>query len=245
MRLAHCRVLLLAVLGAAATLPDAEADWLVLVGGKRIETEGPWTLKGDLLTVHETSGRILAVGTNTVDAMACLKLNHGVLHIETIPLATPVGAPVTRPQMRPGAGATSAIPAPVPPAAATAATAAPARPAGAAASAAAAGQPAAAPGGGGKRSPAAASGKPAAGAADAAGSAAPSANGQPPPAVDAAKAQADREKAAKEARQAQLQRELRYKKIVDGCARMFVVDRAGFKRCVDSQTQEAPPSTTP
>jgi len=244
MRPARCRVLLLAVLGAAATLPDARADWLVLVGGKRIETEGPWILKGDLLTVHETSGRILAVATGTVDALACLKLNHGVLHIETIPLPMPVGSPVTRPPTRPGSGAASAMPAPVPPAAATAA---PARPAGAAAAAAGvAGQPAAVAGGGRARpSPAAAAGKPAAGAAPAASSPAPAANGQPPPAADAATAQAARERAAKTARQAQLRRELLYKKVVDGCTRMFIVDQAGFRRCVDSQTQGPPPSTTP
>ncbi|HYL05485.1 MAG TPA: hypothetical protein VE075_05570 [Thermoanaerobaculia bacterium] len=194
MRPALSAALLLAVLGTA--LPAAEAEWLVLVGGKKIQTEGPWTLKGDLLTVHETTGRILTVGTSTVDAAACLKLNGGALRIESITTAPPPGAPVTKPDLAPAAS--------------TGGTAKPAPP------------KAHVPNG-----PSAPNGPngPNKGAAPAAA---------PPPAGG------DRVAAAKQAKQARLQRELRYKQIVDGCARMFVVDRVGFQHCVDSQTK-APP----
>jgi hypothetical protein len=193
----------LTVLGSS--LPAAEAEWLVLVGGKKIQTEGPWSLKGDLLTVHETTGRILTVGTNTVDAAACLKLNGGSLRIEAIAVAPPPGAPVSKPEV-----------APPPPAGATT-TVKPAKGHGPNAQA-----PASAP----------AAGTAAPGSGAAATAAAPAG-------IDAAAA------ARKQARQAQLQRELRYKQIVDGCAHMFVVDRAGFQRCVDAQTKASPPPPSP
>jgi hypothetical protein len=60
-------------------------------------------------------------------------------------------------------------------------------------------------------------------------------------AAPAAPASADeRLAAAKQARQIQMQRELRHKQIVDGCARMFIVDRAGYRHCVEVQTQASP-----
>ncbi|MBV8199865.1 MAG: hypothetical protein JOZ15_04500, partial [Acidobacteria bacterium] len=93
MRPALPAVLLLVVLGAS--LPAAEAEWLVLVGGKKIQTEGAWSLKGDLLTVHEITGRIVTVSTSTVDAEACLKLNGGSLRIDAVATPPPPGAPVS------------------------------------------------------------------------------------------------------------------------------------------------------
>jgi hypothetical protein len=179
--------LVVAVLGVAA--PAARADWLVLVGGKKIETEGPWILKGDLLTVHDRTGRIVAVGTRTVDTAACLKANGGSLRIEAVAVAPPPGAPVVKPEAaspsgRPGPSQPPGSPSsPNPPKAVPNSTAV---------------------------------------------------SGQPP--------RDDRLAAAKLARQAQLQRELRYKQIVDGCERMFIVDRAGFQHCVAVQTK-APPAS--
>jgi hypothetical protein len=216
MRSALPAALLLVVLGTA--LP-AEAEWLVLVGGKKIQTEGPWTLKGDLLTVHETTGRILTVATNTVDAAACLKVNGGSLRIEAIATPAPPGAPVTKPEVAPvtkpeTAPASAAGPPRGDAAAKPAKGKAPAK--GAAASAQA------------TPTAPAASGTPAAGAA------------APTPGPAAAPAGADRVAAAKQAKQAQLQRELRHKQIVDGCATMFIVDRAGFQHCVDVQTKASP-----
>jgi hypothetical protein len=203
--------LLSALLGAAAS--PLRADWLILVGGKKIATEGPWSLKGDLLTVHETSGRILTVATSTVDAAACLKANAGNLHIQVIPIAPAPGSPLSKPRIAPAA---SPAPAPAVPAADAGRAARPA----ADASSHPAAKPAAAP----------AAGAPAAGAPAAAG--------------PVAKAKAPEEQAAAHklsARQAQLLRDQRHQQIVDGCARMFVVDRAGYDRCVQTQTQAAPP----
>jgi hypothetical protein len=202
MRPALPAALLLVVLGNS--LP-ADADWLVLVGGKKIQTEGPWTLKGDLLTVHEITGRIVTVGTNTVDAAACLKLNGGSLRIEAIAVAPPPGAPVSKPEVDavPPAGATR-----------TAKTARPAK---------------------GKASTKAAAGAGQATSANVAGTASPAT-----PASGAATPAGEDRSAAAKAKQAQLQRELRYKQIVDGCSRMFIVDRAGFQHCVDVQTKASP-----
>ena len=198
--------LLSALLGAAAS--PLRADWLILVGGKKIATEGPWSLKGDLLTVHETSGRILTVATSTVDAAACLKANAGSLHVQVIPTAPPPGSPLAKPRIAP------ASPAPAPPNS-VADPGHAARP-GADASSHPAARPPTAP----------AAGAPAA-----------------PPAL-VAKAKAPDEQAAARklsARQAQLLRDQRRQQIVDGCARMFVVDRTGYERCVQTQTQAAPP----
>ena len=175
--------LLSALLGAAAS--PLRADWLILVGGKKIATEGPWSLKGDLLTVHETSGRILTVATSTVDAAACLKANAGNLHVQVIPTAPPPGSPLAKPRIAP------ASPAPAPP-----------------------------------------------------NSAADPGRAARPAAAPVAKAKAPEEHAAARklsARQAQLLRDQRHQQIMDGCARMFVVDRAGYERCVQAQTQAAPP----
>jgi hypothetical protein len=212
--------LFLAALGVAA--PAARADWLVLVGGKRIKTEGVWTLKGDLLTVHETSGRILTVGTSTVDTAACLRVNGGKLRIETVavpmPAAGPVGSEVPpqvsgAPPARGDAHEPSAGPAP----GGTAGTA----------TGAVAGAPS------GQAPAAAATPTDRAGANAAAGNAA---TGKPP--------RDDRLSAAKLARQARLQRELLYKQIVDGCTHMFILDRVGFQRCVGSQIK-VPGAPTP
>jgi hypothetical protein len=198
-------VLALMGLGLGAATPVA-ADWLVLIGGKRIRTEGPWTLKGDLLTVHETSGRILAVATHIVDAQACLAANGGVLRIQAIPGALPQGTPLSKPRIAPAPAGDPAAPAGL------AKPASPATPA------------------------------PSAGSAPRAGSAAPAppagtGAGKAQPAPAAAGAETGRAAAAKRARQAQLLRELRYREIVEGCSRMFVIDRAGFQRCLQIQTQ--------
>jgi hypothetical protein len=219
---------LLAVLLGAGP-PPAAAEWLILQGGKKIETEGPWSLKGDLLTVHETTGRILTVAVTTVDAAACLKRNAGKLRIQASAAELPNGIMPRGRQIWPA-------PAPNP-----------AVPGSAILSEAIAGNVAAAPGeasptpsGAGSRSGtatrtgAAASGGAQAAAGTRAGAAAAAGQGTgggPPQSA----APADDVKARKQARQAQMERDLRYHRIVEGCARMFIIDRAGFQRCVQAQ----------
>jgi hypothetical protein len=215
MRHAPFVALIFAALGSAA--PAARAEWLVLLGGKRIATEGPWTLKGDLLTVHETSGRILTVGTSSVDTAACLKANGGSLRIEAIAVPPPAGAPVVKPEvLSPSAGPPRASSAPrdsAPPEGSARAGSA----------------------SGGAKRPAAAGAAGVAGG-DSAAAVSGTASGRPP--------KDDHLTAAKVARQARMQHELRYKQIVDGCARMFIVDRRGFQSCVDAQMQ-APATPRP
>jgi hypothetical protein len=85
-RSAVSAVALAVLLGAGAGLP-AHAEVLILTGGKKIQTEGPWVLKGDLLTVHEVSGKTTTVSTSIVDSAACKRINGDNLRITTIPVA--------------------------------------------------------------------------------------------------------------------------------------------------------------
>jgi hypothetical protein len=174
-----------------ASRPGA-AEWLVLQGGRRIQTEGPWQLNGDLLTVHEPSGRVLAVAAASIDAASCLRTNS-TLRIVTSPHAMGKGEPTVVRQIWPQPLPNPAIPA----------------------------SPE-------NRSLAAESVIP---------------TGAPLPAKSPSPRLAeptDASPAARQrARQAEMHRELEYRQILDGCARMFVLDRAGFKRCVVAQTQPA------
>ncbi|HXO21664.1 MAG TPA: hypothetical protein VOA87_17265 [Thermoanaerobaculia bacterium] len=50
-------------------------DWLVLRGGKKIETAGQWGVKGDLLTIREATGKLRSVLLSIVDFDATLQAN--------------------------------------------------------------------------------------------------------------------------------------------------------------------------
>jgi hypothetical protein len=208
-------------LGTTLVPVCARADWLILNGGKKIETDGPWQLKGDLLTVHEATGRTTTVSVNIVDAAACLRVNSGKLRIETLPV--PLRAGTSVPYRRVWSSATpnpaiSTSPAltALRAAAITAGGAPPAAAAPAAAAARAANTPRAAP-------------------AVSASAAAPAVS-QASPTADSA----DQVKARKLAAQAQMQREKRYLAVVDSCEHQFVNDQPGFQRCVQAQLAAAP-----
>lgn len=53
----------------------AGADWMVLRGGKRIETAGPWKVRDNLIVVHEATGRTQALTFEIVDFPATLQAN--------------------------------------------------------------------------------------------------------------------------------------------------------------------------
>jgi hypothetical protein len=53
----------------------AGADWMVLRGGKKIETAGPWKVRNDLIVVHEATGRTQALTFEIVDFPATLQAN--------------------------------------------------------------------------------------------------------------------------------------------------------------------------
>lgn len=52
------------------------ADWLVLRGGKEMETEGQWAVKGNLLSVREVGGRPKTVLLSIIDFDATLRSNQ-------------------------------------------------------------------------------------------------------------------------------------------------------------------------
>ncbi|MDP9122636.1 MAG: hypothetical protein M3O15_14925 [Acidobacteriota bacterium] len=69
------RVAILSLLASITLAGSAAADWLVLRGGKKIETEGRWVVGGALVTVHESAGRALAVTLGIVDVDATVRAN--------------------------------------------------------------------------------------------------------------------------------------------------------------------------
>jgi hypothetical protein len=69
------RVAILSLLIAVALAAAAGADCLVLRGGKRIDTIGPWTVRGTLIMVHDTTRRALTMTLAVIDFDATLKAN--------------------------------------------------------------------------------------------------------------------------------------------------------------------------
>jgi len=54
------------------------ADWLVLQGGKKIETTGQWAVRGELLNIREVGGRPKSVLLSIIDYDATLQANPRV-----------------------------------------------------------------------------------------------------------------------------------------------------------------------
>jgi hypothetical protein len=71
------RLATLLLVGCLVVSGSANADWLVLRGGKKIETAGQWTQQGVLLTVHEATGRPKSLMLSIVDFDATLRANSG------------------------------------------------------------------------------------------------------------------------------------------------------------------------
>jgi hypothetical protein len=243
MRMAPAFLAVVWWLGAVLLPARAGADWLILNGGKKIETDGPWQLKGDLLTVHQVSGRISTVSVNIVDAEACLRANGGKLHIETLPVPLRAGTSVPNRRVSNSATPNPAIAGSPVITALRAAAVAPAQhaaaPAGTTAGAVTPGtatpRPASPP------SAASASSAPSTGAAGPAGSAgSATAAGAPTPAPPPAAPSADEVRARKLAAQAQMRRERRYLAILDSCEHQHVNDQPGFQRCMQAQLAAAP-----
>jgi hypothetical protein len=69
------RVATLWLVMAVVLCAGAGADWLVLRGGKKIETAGPWKVRNDLIVVHEATGRTQALTFEVVDFPATLQAN--------------------------------------------------------------------------------------------------------------------------------------------------------------------------
>ena len=69
------RILLLSMLVAALMVGSAYADCLILRNGKRIDTSGPWVTRGNIVTVHDTTGRAETLTLSVIDFDASLKAN--------------------------------------------------------------------------------------------------------------------------------------------------------------------------
>lgn len=64
------RTSLLAVLALAAAAAPASADWLVLTDGGRVETAGPWEVRGGLVVFTLANGTLSSVRASEVDLPA-------------------------------------------------------------------------------------------------------------------------------------------------------------------------------
>ena len=70
------RSLLLVAMAIALSALPASADWLILRGGKRIETRGPWIEHANnTVTFTEADGHRSSVLLNLVDSAATRKAN--------------------------------------------------------------------------------------------------------------------------------------------------------------------------
>jgi hypothetical protein len=77
------RACLVSVLLSILAGSTGSADWLVLRGGKQIETEGPWALKGNLLSIREPGGRPKTILLSIIDYDATLHANSAVAKAKT------------------------------------------------------------------------------------------------------------------------------------------------------------------
>jgi hypothetical protein len=83
------------VIGLSFVAGSASADWVVLRGGKKIETAGPWVMREGLLVVHEPSGRAQALTLATLDYDLTLKAN-----VRTAKTAAEPGAHIDTAQIK-------------------------------------------------------------------------------------------------------------------------------------------------
>jgi hypothetical protein len=65
----------IAIIAVIAGCGVCAADWLVLRGGKKIETAGQWTVQGNLLTIRQPAGGPKSVTLAVVDFDATLRAN--------------------------------------------------------------------------------------------------------------------------------------------------------------------------
>ena len=70
--MSHLRLLMAAVLLALGLAggPPAAADWIVTTDGERIETRGPWEVRGRLVVLTRTNGELASMRLSNVDLEA-------------------------------------------------------------------------------------------------------------------------------------------------------------------------------
>jgi hypothetical protein len=86
------RAISMSVLLSFLVCACCSADWLVLRGGKKIETAGQWAVKGDLLTVRE-AGRPKIVTLSVVDYDATRQANAAAAAARRTAARSAAGSP--------------------------------------------------------------------------------------------------------------------------------------------------------
>jgi hypothetical protein len=76
MRKRIARASVLAVVALAAAAAPAAADWLVLADGGRVETAGPWEVRGGLVVFTLANGTLSSVRASEVDLPASEAANR-------------------------------------------------------------------------------------------------------------------------------------------------------------------------
>ncbi len=73
-----------------AAAPPAAADWLVTTSGAKIETQGPWEVKGRLVVFRQADGTLASLRATKVDLDASARLTEE----RSRPIVEPPPAPV-------------------------------------------------------------------------------------------------------------------------------------------------------
>lgn len=87
------RMYAVAALGAALLAGPAAADWLVTKDGGRIETKGPWKLKGKLVIFTQMDGTLGSLRVPDVDLEASSNLTFDEMEKKDLPPPPPEPAP--------------------------------------------------------------------------------------------------------------------------------------------------------
>lgn len=101
--LAHPRrwgTLVLAVAAFLAISSPGAADWLVTREGGRVETQGPWTVKGKLVVFHTADGKLSSLRLADVDLDASRRATEEAVAAQAQAAAEPEKAPEGRKSVR-------------------------------------------------------------------------------------------------------------------------------------------------
>jgi hypothetical protein len=108
------RICAAAALGAALLAGPAGADWLVTKEGGRLETQGPWKIKGKLVIFTQADGTLGSLRLPEVDLEASANATFDEMEDRDLPPPPPAPAPKKK-SIRSLTDADFAKPEPVPP----------------------------------------------------------------------------------------------------------------------------------
>lgn len=90
----------LALLVITLAAAPAAADWLVMVDGTRVETDGPWSQRGKLVVFTDTSGNFVSLRLDDVDLEASREATEAAEAAARRPAPAPAPAPRRESVMR-------------------------------------------------------------------------------------------------------------------------------------------------